>query len=190
MKIKVLSESLDALSYDGLALGVFSDEKPPRGYCGLADWRLNGLISKLIVEGRITGAFMEKTLIFSNHRMPSSKIFLIGLGESTQLTYEKLYTAGSTISQTLSEIECADLVFDIPCSGRCNLEMSRMTVAMISGVFDFCDREQKDRISDMIVMSDSNFLDEVVLGMHEFKVSVKDRIAVDIIDQAAFVRIA
>ncbi|MBW2598653.1 MAG: hypothetical protein JRC60_00805 [Deltaproteobacteria bacterium] len=189
MKIKVLSESLDGLAYDGLALGFFSDERPPRGYCGLADWRLNGLISKLIVEGRITGAFMEKTLVFSNHRTPSSKIFLMGLGESTQLTYEKLYAAGSTISQTLNEIECADLVFDIPCSCRCNLEVPRMTVAMISGVFDFCDREQKDITSDMIVLSDKNFFDEVVLGMHEFKVSVKDRVAVDIIDQAASVRV-
>ena len=184
MKIKVLSGSLDALAYDGLALGFFSDERPPRGYCGLADWRLNGLISKLIVEGRITGAFMEKTLIFSNHRIPSSKIFLIGLGKSTQLTYEKLYTAGSTISQTLSEMECADLVFDIPGSGRCKLEIPGMTVAMVSGAFDFCDRKQGDVTSGMIVLSDGNFFDEIVLGMHEFKVSVKDRIAVDIIDQA------
>jgi len=182
MKIKVSSESLDALACDGLALGFFSDERPPKGYCGFADWRLNGLISKLIVKSKITGAFMEKTLIFSNYRIPSSKIFLMGLGKSTQLTYEKLYTAGSTISQTLSEIECTDLVFDVPCSNRCNLEISRMTVAMVSGAFDFCDREQKDVTSDMIVLSDGNFFDEVVLGMHEFKVSVKDRIAVDIID--------
>jgi len=188
MKIKVLSESLDALTYDGLALGFFSDERPPRGYCGLADWRLNGLISKLIVEGRITGAFMEKTLIFSNHRIPSSKIFLLGLGESTQLTYEKLYTAGSTISQTLSEIECADLVFDIPGSGRCNLEIPGMAVAMVSGAFDFCDRKQSDVTSGMIVLSDGNFFDEIVLGMHEFKVSVKDRIAVDILAETAPVR--
>ncbi|MBN2538796.1 MAG: hypothetical protein JXB09_01965 [Deltaproteobacteria bacterium] len=190
MKINVLSESLDALAYDGLVLGFFSDERPPRGYCGLADWRLNGLISKLIVEGRITGAFMEKTLIFSNHRIPSSKTFLLGLGESTQLTYEKLYTAGSTISQTLSETECADLVFDIPGSGRCNLEIPRMAVAMVSGVFDFCDRKQGGVASDMTVLSDRNYFDEVVLGMHEFKVSVKNRIAVDVIDQAASARIA
>ena len=190
MKINVSPESLDAVAYDGLVLGFFSDERPPRGYCGLADWRLNGLISKLIVEGRIAGAFMEKILIFSNHRIPSSKIFLLGLGESTQLTYEKLYTAGSTISQTLSETECADLVFDIAGSGRCNLEIPGMVVAMVSGVFDFCDRKQGGVASDMTVLSDRNFFDEVVLGMHEFKVSVKDRIAVDVIDQAASVRIS
>lgn len=189
MKIKVLSESLDALACDGLALGFFSDERPPRGYCGLADWRLNGLISKLIVEDKITGAFMEKTLIFSNHRIPPSKIFLIGLGESTQLTYEKLYTAGSTISQTLSEMECSDLVFDIPGSGRCKLEVPGMAVAMVSGAFDFCDRKQGDVTYGMTVLSNGDFFDEIVLGMHEFKVRVKDRIAVDIIEQSASVRV-
>lgn len=181
MKINVSSESLDVMAYDGLVLGLFSDERPPRGYCGCADWRLNGLISKLIVEGSITGAFMEKTLIFPNYRIPSSKIFLMGLGESTQLTYEKLYTAGSAISQTLSETECTDIVFDIPGSGRSNLEIPRMAVAMVSGVFDFSDRKQGDVASDMVVLSDRNYSDEVVLGMHEFKVSVKNRIAVDVI---------
>ncbi len=182
MKINVLSESLDVTGYDGLALGFFSDERPPRGYCGLADWRLNGLISKLILEGRITGAFMEQVLIYSNHRIPFSKIFLMGLGESTQLTYEKLYTAGFTFSKTLNEIECDDLAFDIPGSGRCNLEISKMAVAIVSGMLDFSDRKPGDITSDMIVFSDRNSFDEIVLGMHEFKVSVKNRMAIEIID--------
>jgi hypothetical protein len=56
-----------------------------------------------------------------------------------------------------------------------------MAVAMVSGVFDFSDRKQGDVASDMVVLSDRNYSDEVVLGMHEFKVSVKNRIAVDVI---------
>ena len=188
MRIKVSSESLDALIYDGLAFGFFSDERPPRGYCGLADWRLNGLISKLIVEGRLTGAFMEKVLISSDQRIPSPKILLMGLGESTQLTYEKLYTTGHTILQTLSEVECADFAFDIPGSGRCDLEIPKMAVAMVSGVFDSADLKQEEAVSDMTVLSDRSVVDEIVLGMHEFKVSVKNRITVDIIDKAALVR--
>ncbi|MEA2014916.1 MAG: M17 family peptidase N-terminal domain-containing protein [Thermodesulfobacteriota bacterium] len=181
MRIKVLSESLDVINNEGLAIGLFSDERPPRGYCGFVDWRLNGLISKLIVEGRITGAFMESTLIDSDHRIPSSKIFLMGLGESTQLTYEKLYTAGFTISKTMSEIECTDLVFDIPGSGRCALEIPRVVIAMMSGMFDFCGRKPGDKASDMIALSDRHSFDEIILGMHEFKVIVKNSIAIDII---------
>jgi hypothetical protein len=188
MRIRVSSEPLDALIYDGLVFGFFSDERPPRGYCGLADWRLNGLISKLIVEGRLTGAFMEKVLIFSDQRIPSPKILLLGLGDSTQLTYEKLYTTGHTIMQTLSEVECGHFAFDIPGSGRCDLEVAKMTVAMVSGVFDSADLKQEEAIFDMTVLSDRGVVDEIVLGMHEFKVGVKDRITVDIIDEAASLR--
>ena len=188
MKIKVLSESLDVLTYDSLAFGLFSDERPPRGYCGLADWRLNGLVSNLIAEGRVTGAFMEKVLISSDQRIPSPKILLMGLGESAQLTYEKLYTAGCTILQTLSEAECTDFAFDIPGSGRCNLEVPKMAVAMVSGIFESGNLKLGDAASDMVVLSDRDFFDEVVLGMHEFKVSVRDKIAVDILAEAAPVR--
>ncbi|MBW2631380.1 MAG: hypothetical protein JRC90_06400 [Deltaproteobacteria bacterium] len=175
---------MDILTYDSLAFGFFSDERPPRGYCGLADWRLDGLVSKLIVAGRITGAFMEKVLICSDHRIPSPKILLVGLGESTQLTYEKLYAAGHTISQTLDEIECVDFAFDIPGSGRCNLEVPKMAVTVVSGIFDAGNLKQGDGnvTSDMVVLSNRDFFDEIVLGMHEFKISVKDKIAIDIVN--------
>jgi len=184
MQIKVSSEPLEILPYDSLAFGFFSDERPPRGYCGLADWRLNGLVSGLIAAGRITGAFMEKVLICSDHRTLSSKILLVGLGESTQLTYEKLYTAGHTISQTLDEIECVDFAFDIPGSGRCSLEVPKMAVTVVSGIFDAGNLKQGDGnvASDMVVLSNGDFFDEIVLGMHEFKISVKDRIAIDIVN--------
>lgn len=184
MRIKVSSEPLDVLTYESLAFGFFSDERPPRGYCGLADWRMNGLVSKLIAAGKITGAFMEKVLICSNHRIPSPKILLVGLGESTQLTYEKLYAAGHTISQTLGEIECVDFAFDIPGSGRCNLEVPKMAVTVVSGIFDAENLKQGggNVTSDMVVLSNRDFFDEIVLGMHEFKISVKDRIAIDIVN--------
>lgn len=184
MQIKVSSEPLNVLAYDSLAFGFFSDERPPRGYCGLADWSLNGLVSKLIAAGRITGAFMEKVVICSDHRIPCPKILLVGLGESTQLTYEKLYAAGHTISQTLGEMECVDFAFDIPGSGRCNLEVPKMAVTVVSGIFHSGKLKQGNgnMKSDMVVLSDRNFFDEIVLGMHEFKVSVKDKIAIDIVN--------
>lgn len=185
MKIKVSSESLDTLTYDSLAFGFFSDERPPRGYCGLADWRLNGLVSELIAKGRVTGAFMEKVLISSDRRIPSPKIFLMGLGESTQLTYEKLYTAGCAILQTLNEAECTDFVFDIPGSDRCNLEVPKMAVAMVSGIFESGTLNPESVISDVVVLGGGDFFDEIVLGMHEFKVSVRGKTTVDIVADAA-----
>ena len=52
MKIKISTASPDALDRETLILGFFSDERPPRGYCGLVDWRLNGMISAEIAAGQ------------------------------------------------------------------------------------------------------------------------------------------
>jgi len=48
MQVALSTESPDLPAHKCLALGIFSDEKPPRGVCGFIDWRLNGFISREI----------------------------------------------------------------------------------------------------------------------------------------------
>ena len=60
MKITISTASPDTLVRETLILGFFSDERPPKGYCGLVDWRLNGMISAEMARGRISGVFLEK----------------------------------------------------------------------------------------------------------------------------------
>lgn len=183
MKIIISSKPVDSLTCEGLALGIFADERPPRGYCGFVDWRLNGIISRYIAQGTITGAFMEKTLITANQRIPSSKIVLFGLGESAQVTYDHLYTAGQTISTTITEINCTSSAFDIPGPNRCSLDVSEMTAAMISGFADafFASDEGNDDLC-MSILGDDTYRDEITLGANQFKVNVKNKIKVAIIE--------
>ncbi len=183
MRIKISSEPVEILNHEGLILGFFSDERPPRGYCGLADWRLNGIISKQIKKGRFTGAFREKILITPDYRIPSSKILLFGLGKSTNLTYDQLYTAGHIISQTVTKINCNDSAFDIPGPDRCNLQMSEMTIAMISGFADSLVENQKQSdIISICILGDDTYRDEITLGANQFKVNVKNKMKVTIVE--------
>ena len=174
MLIRISIKPPELLDYEGLVLGLFSDERPPRGYCGLVDWRLNGMISTNIADGKITGIFMEKVLIAPHQRIPSSKVLLFGLGQATELTYDTLYMAGYDISHTITKIHCVDFAFDIPAVCRCNLEVPLMTEAMIKGCFDFLFKniEKWGSVSPCI-LSDEAYLDEIILGLHKFKVSVK-----------------
>ena len=91
MRIKITTESLDTLGREGLALGFFLDDRPPKGHCGFVDWRLNGMISREIASGHISAAFMEKIMIASSPRIPASKILLMGMGLLDELTDDKLY---------------------------------------------------------------------------------------------------
>ncbi|MEA3470379.1 MAG: M17 family peptidase N-terminal domain-containing protein [Thermodesulfobacteriota bacterium] len=181
MKITLSSEPIDDLIHENIVLGLFSDERPPRGYCGHADWRLNGLISKLIAKGKITGSSMERVLIHTNYRIPSPKILLFGLGESTHLDYEKLYHTGYEVSQTLSEMRCDDFALDIPGAGRCSLKVSKMARSLISGLWDyFSDHPEKWSILSPCILGEEGFIDEITLGIHEFKVDGKKGAAVEI----------
>jgi len=173
MEIKVFSESIDSLKNDVLTLGFFSDERPPRGYCGQLDWRLNGIISTLMAKGRIGGTFMEKVLISPNGRIPSTKILLIGLGDLARLTYDTLYTTGQTMAQTLSDMACDEYVFDIPGTGKCELDVAQMATTMISGFTDgLAARGVPDgNTLPISILGDEDHMAEIILGMHTFKVA-------------------
>jgi hypothetical protein len=136
MKIKISTASPDALNHDTLILGFFSDERPPKGYCGRVDWRLNGMISTEIARGRISGDYLDKLLLAYPKRIRIARILLIGLGALAELTYDKLYNAGYEMARTVSGIQVDDMVLPIPAEGRGPLRLAGMAEALITGLFD------------------------------------------------------
>jgi hypothetical protein len=136
MKIKISTASPDALAHETLILGFFSDERPPRGYCGLVDWRLNGMISTEIAGGRISGSFLEKIACAFPRRIRISRLLLFGMGALSELTYDRLYDAGFEMAKTVTGIGATDLALPMPAAGRGSLQLAGMTEALITGLFD------------------------------------------------------
>src|SRR5688572_11813098 len=66
---------------EALSVPVFEDERPLRGAPGLVDWRLCGLISRLILRGRLRGTTGETVLVAARPRLTFEKLFLFGLGK-------------------------------------------------------------------------------------------------------------
>lgn len=175
MRIKITTESLDTLSRDGLALGFFADERPPRGHCGFVDWRLNGMISRELARGHISAAFMEKILIASSQRIPASKILLLGMGPLAELSDDKLHQAGYHLSETMDGILCNDFAFSLPAAGRCHLSVSAITESMVRGCFDFLSRNiEKWATSSTTILADASNLEDVVSGLNNFRIKARD----------------
>jgi hypothetical protein len=70
--------AIDALDVDALAIFV-GPERPLQGLAGFADWRLCGLISRVIRDGRYHPDTGEALLVPSGGRIAVPRVFCFGL---------------------------------------------------------------------------------------------------------------
>ncbi len=171
MKIKIsTAASPDALDHETLILGFFSDERPPRGYCGFVDWRLNGMISNEIAGGRISGGFLEKLAVAFPKRIRVSRLLLFGLGALSELTYDRLYNAGYEMAITMIGIGATDIAFPIPAAGRGPLKIIGMTEALFTGLFDGFVREQRNLPAiSLEIPANADHEDDIRKGLDRFR---------------------
>ncbi|MBI2606877.1 MAG: hypothetical protein HYW49_12450 [Deltaproteobacteria bacterium] len=66
-----------------LVIPVSGSERPLKGTTGLLDWRLCGLLSRLIIQGKISGADGEFTLIPVRYHHGSRNLLCVGTGKRT-----------------------------------------------------------------------------------------------------------
>jgi hypothetical protein len=180
MQVILSTESPDLPAHKCLALGIFSDEKPPRGICGFLDWRLNGFISREMKQGRISGEFGEKVIIPFPERISTKNLFLFGLGPLSEFNYDRIYTSAYSIVEAVDGMQLADFAFDLQGENRCSLDLAGIAEAMMTGFFDYLskDVEKLANMTARIVTSAAN-AKEISTGIQHFKTSVKDMGSVD-----------
>ncbi len=85
--------SIDEVSAEVIACGVYRDERPFAGVAGLLDWRLAGRLSGLARRGFLLGEVGEVLAMPVRPRLPFDKLMVIGLGPRTGFgdgTYRKV----------------------------------------------------------------------------------------------------
>jgi hypothetical protein len=181
MQLNISTENPDLPKHKCLALGIFADEKPPRGICGFMDWRLNGMISREIKQERIHGEFEEKIIIPFLPRIGSEMLLLFGLGKVSDINYDKIYNAAYLVTKTVDKMALDSFAFDLYGEGRLSLVTSNIVEAVVTGIFDFLssDIEKLSRMKTCAITSSSN-LQAFSQGIRQFKTNVDDRGSVDI----------
>lgn len=180
MQIKLSTQPPDQQRHKCLVLGFFSDEKPPRGICGLMDWRLNGMISREIKQGHINGEFKEKVAIPWPERIGSDLLFLFGLGCLIDVSYDCIYTAAYEIAGAIDAMKLRDFAFDLPGEGRCALTTAGILEAMVTGYFDYYSGDVSKLASvQTCVVTSSGRLKDVAAGIAQFHKNVKHLGSVD-----------
>jgi leucyl aminopeptidase len=80
IELRVETTAFERIEADVAVAGFFLDERPLRGAAGRADWRLCGVISELVGDGRLRGKVGEATLVPSMGRLGAERVLLLGLG--------------------------------------------------------------------------------------------------------------
>jgi leucyl aminopeptidase len=82
MAIKILTRSILNYRGDVLIVNLFEGVKKPGGATGAVDKALNGVITKGIARGEITGKLGETAVIRTLGKLPADKVVVVGLGPS------------------------------------------------------------------------------------------------------------
>jgi hypothetical protein len=180
MKLRLTTHPPDREEHKCLVLGFFSDERPPRGPCGLVDWRLNGLISREIRQAHIGGALQEKVVIPKPERINTEMLILFGGGPVTDLSYNRVYDAAYEMANTVDSLKLSDFSFDLPGEGRVLLSSSGMFEAMVAGFFDFLSGDvSKLEAMNICLVTAKERLPEIADGIARFNKNIRHHGAVD-----------
>jgi hypothetical protein len=78
--LQVIDLPADRIDGEVVAALFFEDERPVLGPAALLDWRLNGLLSSLLVQGRASGRAGENILVRGNGKLAADWVLFVGAG--------------------------------------------------------------------------------------------------------------
>lgn len=117
MKVRLVKpdlHELDNSAADVAAVGIFVEDRPPRGLAGLLDWRLCGRLSEAIMDGHIQASFREAVLMPSYGRLPVDKVCVFGLGSRKDFTPSRARETAWVISDALQKLRVRSFVTSLP----------------------------------------------------------------------------
>lgn len=97
-----------------LVASLFVDERPPHGLLGLVDFRTCGHLSRLCLDGRITGVEGERVLLPGRPRLPAERIVVLGLGFWSSFDEPRYAKAVASLVDVLVGLRPRRAVVELP----------------------------------------------------------------------------
>jgi hypothetical protein len=190
MDIILSAENVDLQECDAVVVGFFQDVKPLKGSSGWIDWRLNGRLSRFLIERKIRGDWKETTLIPSQGRMMSPIILLVGLGKMSEYSYLRLRELSPYFLETLKKLNVSNICFSLPFGEDTNVDCGKLAEVLLEGIADCLDL---DRFPDhaewikglhLFFGEGKDHFNEIFLGVQTAKSILEDRIEIRIFTPA------
>jgi hypothetical protein len=80
MRLHLPDKPVDRIEGEVAVVPFFLDERPPSGPAALLDWRLNGRLTELLLQGKVSGCAGEHLLVRSNGKIAADWALFVGGG--------------------------------------------------------------------------------------------------------------
>jgi hypothetical protein len=186
MDVILSKEKVDVQECDVLVTGFFKDERPLKGSSGWVDWRLNGMLSRFLMETKLTGDWKEMTLIPSQGRIMPRMILLLGLGTVKEYSYLRLRELPPHLLETLKKLDASKVCLSFPFEESTSVDCGKLTEVLIEGIADCLDlsgylfnEEWIKNLRLYFAEGEENFF-EILLGVQTAKSILEERIQIRI----------
>lgn len=185
MDVIISKDPIDLQECDLLIMGLFQDERPLRGSMGWIDWRLNGMLSRLLIEKRLTGEWRERILIPSQGRISPALILIFGLGEKKEYSYLSVREKVPFVVETLKNLKLFHLCLSLPYGEEVNVDCGKLSEVFLEGLADSLgpsppDCGWADHLTLTLSEGEDRFL-EVLLGLQTAKSILEGRLPLRIL---------
>jgi len=185
MDVILSTEGVDLQECDLLVIGFFQDERPLKGSSGWIDWRLNGMLSHFLVEKRLTGEWMETTLIPSQGRVLPKMILLVGLGRVKEYSYLRVRELSPFLLKTLRNLDYLNVCLSLPEDEDHNVECGKLVEVLLEGIADNMDLaplslEEWIKTVRLYFTEEEKRLEEILLGVQTAKSILEERLEIRI----------
>ena len=187
MDVILSKEKVDVQECDVLVTGFFTDERPLKGSSGWIDWRLNGLVSRFLIEKKLTGDWNEMTLVHREGRVAPRMILLFGLGKTNEYSYLRLRELTPHLLMTLKRLNTLNVCFSLPYDESYNVDCGKLAEVLIEGIVDCLalgqdpfDKEWTKNLRLFFAEGEEHF-SELLFGVQTAKSILEERIQIRIV---------
>ena len=187
MEVILSTRQVDVQECEILVTGFFEDERPLRGSGGWVDWRLNGRISRCLIEKRLVGSWKETTLIPSQGRILPPFILWVGLGKVKEYSYPRLRELFPYLLGALKRLNVSKICFSLPEDAEHQVESGKLAEVLLEGIADMMDetdasgRGMWGKGLQLLFAEGENHYSEILLGVQTAQSILEDRLRIEIL---------
>lgn len=112
--LEIVDLPADRLPGDALVVPLFEDRRTLDGPVAVVDWRLDGILSRMMVSGELMGRVGERLALQSNAKFAVPWILVGGCGRGHSLDREDYLSMAARLLKMAAKADISELALCLP----------------------------------------------------------------------------